>query len=192
MPDPDEQVAQARRLVLEQFRWDGGHADVWAVFRDAAAFGSVVAGLVAPYRASAVTTVAGVESRGFLLGGACAAELGVGFTALRKAGALFPGPKHIARTAPDYRGRSSELAVQRAALGPTDRVLLVDDWIETGSQARAAAELIARCAAELIGIAVLVDQLADGMRSELPPVTALVTYAQLPTDPIGPGGPSMP
>ncbi len=63
------------------------------------------------------------------------------------------------------------------------RVLLVDDWIETGSQALAVQRLIARCGGELIGISVMVDQLGGEVRTELPPVTALASFDELPPVP---------
>jgi adenine phosphoribosyltransferase len=69
----------ARDVVLGRFAWIGGHADVWAVFRDAEALRTVVAALAEPFRAEGITAVCGIESRGFLLGGAVAVELGVGF-----------------------------------------------------------------------------------------------------------------
>jgi adenine phosphoribosyltransferase len=96
---------------------------------------AIVRGLAAPHRSSGVTTVAAIESRGFLLGGAVAIELGVGFAAIRKDGALFPGDKVLMRTKPDYRGKTRQLSVLRSQFAAGDRVLLVDDWIETGSQA---------------------------------------------------------
>jgi len=173
-------VESAREAVLRTFRWIDGHADVWAVFRDAAALRAVVAGLAAPCRVLGVTAVAGIESRGFLLGGAVAVELGVGFVPLRKAGSLFPGPTLGTRTELDYRGISGELLVQRAALAGGDRVVLVDDWIETGSQAVAARHLVEACGASLVGISVVVDDLGGrGVRRSLPSVTSLVTPAEL-------------
>jgi adenine phosphoribosyltransferase len=83
-----------------------------------------------------VPKVAGIESRGFMLGTAAALELGVGFVPVRKADGLFPGPKGVAEAGTDYRGNWHTLRLQRAALADGDRVLLVDDWIETGSQRR--------------------------------------------------------
>jgi adenine phosphoribosyltransferase len=58
----------------------------------------------------------------------------------------------------DYRGISNTLRLERAALSPGDAVLLVDDWIETGNQARAAMGLIEACGAGLIGVATVVRQ----------------------------------
>jgi adenine phosphoribosyltransferase len=166
--------------LLREFRWVGGHADVWAVLRDADALRAVVSGLVAPFRDAGITAVVGIESRGFLLGGAAALDLGVGFVAIRKAGALFPGPKAQERTGRDYRGQETELAVQRTSIGIGDRLLLVDDWVQTGSQALAAARLITTCGGELAAISVLVDQLDAATRSRLPSVHAVLTFEDLP------------
>ncbi|MEV0679277.1 phosphoribosyltransferase family protein [Actinosynnema sp. NPDC050436] len=173
-------TTSARDLVLERFRWSGGHADMWPVFRDGAAFAAVVRALVSPFRDAGVTAVCGVESRGFLLGGAAAVELGVGFVAVRKAAGLFPGEKLVREADPDYRGLRHSLRVQRAALGPADRVLLVDDWVQTGSQARAVRGLVEAAGARLVGCAVVVDQSDPVGRADLGPVHGLVTADELP------------
>jgi adenine phosphoribosyltransferase len=159
----------------------GGHADVWRFFSDGPLFGRVVVALAEPFRGT-VDRVAGIESRGFILGGAVARELDVGFVAIRKGGSLFPGPKAERRTATDYRGRETVLRLQRASLEPGDRVLLVDDWFETGAQALAATALVADCGAELVGAAVIVDELAGEARDRLGPLHALVHAGELPAD----------
>src|SRR5947209_15949611 len=96
-------VTTARGLALEHFQWINGHADGWAIFRDAKALAAVVRGLVDPFRDEQVTAICGIESRGFLLGAAAAVELGVGFVPVRKGDGLFPGDKVTRLTAPDYR-----------------------------------------------------------------------------------------
>ena len=169
-----------RDIVLDRFRWVDGHADVWRVFRDPIALQAVVVGLAAPFRLAGITAVAGIESRGFLLGAAVAIELRVGFVAIRKSGAIFPGAKARALTAPDYRGKRTQLFAQRAAISADDQILLVDDWIETGSQACAAAELIAACGGRLVGVSVIVDQLNGVARAALPPVHSIVKSEELP------------
>lgn len=173
-------MSDARAALLDRFRWVDGHADVWRVFRDAEAFRALVHGLADPFRSAGVTAVAGIEARGFLLGGATAIELGVGFVAVRKAGTLFPGQKARELTGPDYRGRATALVVQRESIGPADRVLLVDDWAETGSSALAVARLVAACGGVLAGVAVAVDQLAPEVRRSLPCVRSLVSFGELP------------
>ena len=169
----------ARAEVLRTFRWVGGHADMWAVFRDPAALRAVVRALAEPYRGR-VDAVVGVESRGFLLGAAVAVELGVGFVAVRKTGSLIPGQVSVARTPRDYRGRESDLALQSASVRAGERVVHVDDWVETGSQARTVGQLVRGLGAEVVGLAVVVEQLDESVRAALPPVHAVVTFPDLP------------
>jgi adenine phosphoribosyltransferase len=173
-------MVSAREMLLSTFAWEGGHADVWRVFEDGSVLTAVVAGLVEPWRSRRVTKVCGIEARGFVLGGAAALQLGTGFVAIRKQGGLFPGPKRAVEAGPDYRGIRHVLQVQERTVGAGDRVLLVDDWIERGSQALAARALIEQCGGELVGITVMVDQLRDEVRGALPPVTSIVAAADLP------------
>ncbi len=140
---------------------------------------AVIDGLVAPWQGAGVTHVVAVESRGFLLGAPCALALDVGFIAIRKhQGGLLPGEKVSAETAPDYRGNRHVLRMQRV-LGPQDRVLLVDDWAEQGSQALAAKSLIEQCGVQYLGATIIVDQLTERTRQSLAPVTSLVHADEL-------------
>ena len=163
--------------LAARFAWVDGHADVWRLFGDGPLFRRIVAALAEPF--PDVTKVAGIEARGFIVGAAVAAELGAGFVAVRKAEGLFPGPKVELRTASDYRGVEGVLRVQRRAFAPGDRVVLVDDWAERGSQALAARELIEECGAEFVGLSVVVDQLDEDVRRRLGPVHAIVPAEQL-------------
>jgi adenine phosphoribosyltransferase len=174
-------VESARVALLARFAWVHGHADIWRVFQDADAFAAVVEGIAAPWRDARVTTVVGIESRGFLLGGAVAVALGAGFVPVRKEAGLLPGPKLTVVTAPDYRENVNLLRMQ-AVLTASDRVLLVDDWAERGAQATAVRGLIERSGAEYVGASLLVDQLPDGVRAELEPLAALVRASELPDD----------
>ncbi|MDT0277573.1 phosphoribosyltransferase [Blastococcus goldschmidtiae] len=171
-------MTSARTALLANFRWHGGHADVWRVFADGDALASVVTGLADPWRGSAVSRVVGIESRGFLLGAAVAVSLGVGFVAVRKDGGLFPDATVTTEAEEDYRGLRHRLRMQ-AVLTPADRVLLVDDWAERGSQARAARYLVESTGATFLGISLLVDQLPAPVRSSLGRVTALVSADEL-------------
>jgi adenine phosphoribosyltransferase len=171
-------ISSARDQLLQTFRWQSGHADVWRVFADQTTFAAVISAIVEPWRDSGVTKVLGIESRGFLLGGAAALQLATGFVAIRKSDGLLPGPKLSVETAPDYRGRRHLLRMQ-ALLNPEDRVLLVDDWAERGSQAFAARHLVESAGARFLGLSVLVDQLTADARTKIGIVTALVTADEL-------------
>lgn len=155
---------------------------MWAVFRDAEALAAVVTGLVEPLRGEGITAVCGIESRGFLLGAAAAVELGVGFVPVRKGEGLFPGDKVVRRSAPDYRRLRHTLRLQRSSLGPADRVVLVDDWIETGSQAAAVRDMAAECGSAWAGCSVIVDQLSGAAPHTLGAVRGILTGRDLPPD----------
>ncbi|MDX3066587.1 MULTISPECIES: phosphoribosyltransferase family protein [Streptomyces] len=169
----------ARDLALSHFQWIDGHADVWKIFRNPDALSGVVRGLAATFEGERVTAVCGIESRGFLLGAAVAIELGVGFIAVRKQDGLFPGEKLTSQTSPDYRRLRHELRIQRASLMPSDRVLMVDDWIETGSQALSVKSMVEAGGSRWVGCAVIVDQASEACRRRLD-VRSLVTAAELP------------
>jgi adenine phosphoribosyltransferase len=183
-PIGGDDFRRARVRVLARFRWQGGHADVWRLFSDAETLETVVAGLADPWKHRGVTRVCGVEARGFLLGGAVATRLKVGFVAVRKRDGLFPGPKVEAETEPDYRGLSHLLRLRREDVRKGDRVLMVDDWAERGSQARAVRQMIESCGAEFLGLSVVVDQLDRQIRASLGHVSAIIHYDELP--PSGP------
>jgi adenine phosphoribosyltransferase len=153
--------------------WVGGHADVWRWFDEPELLRSIAAALVDPFRGRA-TKIAGIEARGFILGTACALELDVGFVPIRKGTGLLPGPKAALETSADYRGDRWMLRLQRAALRDGDRVLLVDDWIETGSQAAGARALVEECGATFLGVAAVVDQLPHDRRERLVHVHTLL------------------
>jgi adenine phosphoribosyltransferase len=165
--------------LIREIRFVNGHADVWRLFDNGAIFGEVVTALAEPFGDGLITRVAGIEARGFILGAAVARLLGVGFAAIRKEAGLFPGPKVEQRAARDYRGNEVLLRLRRASLDEGDAVLLVDDWFETGSQARAAKTLIEACGARLIGAAVVVDQLPPEAAGTLGTYHALVRADEL-------------
>lgn len=105
---------------------------------------------------------------------------------IRKGDGVFPGPKAVVETSADYRGGRQTLRLQRAALGACDRVLLVEDWVETGSQAAGARALVEECGAAFLGVAAIVDQLPPDRREPLLHVHTLLPKTALGDD--SPGG----
>jgi adenine phosphoribosyltransferase len=155
-----------------------GLGNVWPVFGDSALFSSVIEALAAPLR-GAVDKVAGIESRGFVLGAAVAGYLGVGFVAIRKSDGLYPGETLSARTAADYRGHEHVFRLQRAAVSAGERIALVDDWFETGSQGLIGRQLLEDAGAIYAGASIIIDQLTDERRSELAPCHSLIASESL-------------
>ena len=101
-----------------------------------------------------VDRVVAIESRGFILGGALADRLGAGFVPVRKPGKL-PWRSRSASYALEYG--TDTLEVHEDAVGPGDRVLVVDDVIATGGTARATGELVESLGAKVAGFAFLVE-----------------------------------
>ncbi len=166
--------------LLSRFRWIGGHGDVLGLLSDGGFLTRCVTALAGPFAGEGVTKVAGVEARGFVFGSAVALQLHAGFVPVRKPGSVHPGPKAVQVSEPDWRGRRLAYELQRAAIGVGDRVVLVDDWAETGSQALAARSLIEECGGTWVGVSLLVDQLQDDVRARLEPVRAVVRSEGLP------------
>jgi adenine phosphoribosyltransferase len=167
-------VELARSAFVRRFRWTNGHADFAGVLRDAEVLARLGPALTAPFAAAGITAVVALEARGFVLGALCARELSVGLVLARKAGAVHPGEKVEVLSAPDWRGRRLTFQLARV-LVPTDRVLLVDDWIETGSQARAAKQAVEACGATVTGVSVVVDDTTADVRGELKVVGLLLS-----------------
>jgi len=134
--------------------------DITPLLADHAAFSAVVSALADCGRDAkgnvVVDKVAGIEARGFILAAPVALALGTGFVPVRKSGKL-PGSTHVVDYALEYGEASLEL--QRDALTPGDRVLLVDDVLATGGTVAATAELVERCGATVTGVAVLLELL---------------------------------
>ena len=160
--------------VAAKLRYFDGHSDTLGLFADAGFLARAGAALAVPFRAAEVTKVAGIEARGFVLGTAVALELGLGFVGMRKPGAVLAGDKAEARFERDWRGDDGVLRLQRHVVGTGERVLLVDDWAETGAKALAARELIEACGGVYAGLSLLVNQLPADVQSRLEPLAFVV------------------
>ncbi|HUC20575.1 MAG TPA: hypothetical protein VMR98_03735, partial [Candidatus Polarisedimenticolaceae bacterium] len=161
------------------FAWVDGHADLWHFFYEPELLASIVSELAKPFEGKGVTKVVGIESKGFILGGAVAIRLNAGFAAIRKPGGLFPGEKLEVSTAKDYRGIYNTLKLQRASLDSHDKVVLVDDWFEKGSQALGAKKLIKASGATYLGSSIIVDQLSDKARNNIGNVHSIINAHDL-------------
>lgn len=128
--------------------------DITALLADAAAFGDAVAAIAGVYRDDGVAAVAGIESRGFILGGAVAHALRAGFVAVRKQGRL---PRAAGSEAYKLEYGEAVLEVPVETVSAGRRVLVVDDLLATGGTAAATVALLERLGAEIVGLAFLVE-----------------------------------
>ncbi|GIT91029.1 adenine phosphoribosyltransferase [Jannaschia pagri] len=128
--------------------------DVTTLFADARGMRLCIDQLLAPFAGLHIDAVAGLEARGFILGGAVAHQLGTGFVPIRKKGKL-PGPTFAQDYVLEYGQATVE--IHQDALAPGARVLLVDDLLATGGTAKAGIALLERLGCEVIGCAFVVD-----------------------------------
>jgi adenine phosphoribosyltransferase len=128
--------------------------DITTLLGDAAGFRACIAALAAPYATVPVDAVAGIEARGFILGGAVADKLGCGFIPVRKKGKL---PWKTIRQEYELEYGTDSIEIHEDAVTAGERVLLIDDLIATGGTAEAAVKLLRRAGAEIMGAAFIID-----------------------------------
>ena len=138
--------------------------DVTTLFADPRGFRMAIDQLVAPFAGQRIDKVIGLEARGFILGGAVAHQLSIGFVPVRKAGKL-PG-KVIGQ---DYTLEygAARVEIHDDAIRPGERVLIVDDLLATGGTAEAGIKLIERLGGEILSCAFIIDLPELGGRKRL-------------------------
>ncbi len=127
--------------------------DVTTLMGNPRAFRQAVDELVQPYAGAKIDKVAGIEARGFILGGAVAHQLSAGFVPLRKKGKL---PHNVLTESYELEYGVDAMEMHADAIAPGDRVLLVDDLIATGGTSLAAIKLLRKAGAKIAGAAFLV------------------------------------
>ncbi len=128
--------------------------DVTTLFADPRGFRMTVDQMLHPYAGKPIDKVVGLEARGFILGGAIAHQLSLGFVPIRKKGKL-PGPTISEAYELEYG--EAVMEIHDDAIKPGERVLLVDDLLATGGTAEAGIKLIERLGGEIIGCAFVID-----------------------------------
>lgn len=128
--------------------------DVTTLLRNADGFKQAIIALAEPFQSVSVDAVAGIEARGFILGGAVADRLGCGFIPIRKKGKLpwkTIGQEYTLEYGVDA------IEIHEDAIRQGERILIVDDLIATGGTADAAAKLVRRSGGEVVGAAFIID-----------------------------------
>lgn len=133
----------------DKFAW----LDPTSIYIDGKAFSSLVHDLIGQFDVTQIDLVAGIDAMGFPLGAAIAAKLGKGFLALRQAGKLCVEVDQVPYTC--YSKKEKFMEVRKNGFLPGTRVLIVDQWIETGGTMSAAIELIERQKGVVAGAAVI-------------------------------------
>ncbi|MEO1199903.1 MAG: adenine phosphoribosyltransferase [Pseudomonadota bacterium] len=158
MTTASPQLAEALRAAVRtipdypkagiQFR------DITTLLGNARTFRRAVDELVHPWAGAKIDKVAGIEARGFILGGAVAHQLSAGFVPIRKKGKL---PHETVSIAYSLEYGIDEMEMHRDAIAPGETVLLVDDLIATGGTAEGAVKLLRRQSAEIVAAVFVID-----------------------------------
>src|SRR6266849_10461372 len=128
--------------------------DITTLLGDARAFRRAVDELVQPWAGAKIDKVAGIEARGFILGGAVAHQVSAGFVPIRKKGKL---PHQTVRMAYLLEYGTDEMEMHVDAVGKGDRVVLVDDLIATGGTAEGAVKLLRQLGAQVLAACFIID-----------------------------------
>ena len=151
--------------------------DITTLLGDPKAFRRAVDELVHPWAGSKIDKVAGIEARGFIIGGAVAHQLGAGFVPIRKRGKL---PHETVRIAYSLEYGLDEMEMHRDGVRPGERTILVDDLIATGGTAEAAVKLLKEIGAEVVAAVFVIDLPDLGGRKKIEalgvPVRTLVEF----------------
>ena len=153
-PDVLREIREAIRTIPDYPKPGVMFRDITTLLGNARAFHRVVEELVRPWRNERVDHVAGIEARGFILGGALAHQLSAGFVPIRKKGKL---PHSTVRVAYSLEYGLDEMEMHRDAVAPGERIVLVDDLLATGGTAEAAVKLLRSLGASILAACFIID-----------------------------------
>ncbi len=131
-----------------------GFKDITTLLKQPEAFQQAIDELAGHFTDHKIDVVVGVESRGFILGGALAYKWGIGFVPVRKPGKL-PAATYSETYELEYG--TDTLEIHQDAIQPGQRVLVVDDLLATGGTLEATTRLVERCGGEVAGIGCLIE-----------------------------------
>lgn len=170
-------LAQSIRAIPDYPKPGIVFRDITTLLGDARAFRRAVDQLLLPFVGTKVDKVAGIEARGFILGGAAAHQLSAGFVPIRKKGKLPHAKVSIAYSL-EYG--VDEMEMHEDAVSKGERVILVDDLIATGGTAEAATKLLQSLGANVVAAVFVVDLPELGGRKKIEalgvPVHTLVAF----------------
>jgi len=151
--------------------------DVTTLWADPRGFRRVVDELVQPYAGTTIDKVVGIESRGFVIGGAVAHQLSVGFIPVRKKGKL---PWKTIGEEYELEYGTDTLEIHQDAIAKGEKVLIVDDLVATGGTVEAAVKLVRRSGGNVVGCSLIIDLPflggADKIRALDVPVMTLCSF----------------
>lgn len=164
-------MSSARETLLAAIRTIPDYPKPGIMFRDITtllgnpqAFRRAIDELVHPFAGMKIDKIAGIEARGFILGGAMAHQMSAGFIPIRKKGKL---PHDTVRIAYSLEYGVDEMEMHRDAVQPGEKVILVDDLVATGGTAEGATKLLKQMGADIVAACFIIDLPELGGRKKL-------------------------
>ena len=177
MTDPDTDLRDTIRSIPDYPKAGIIFRDITTLLGNARAFRRAVDELVQPWAGMKIDKVAGIEARGFILGGAVAHQVSAGFVPIRKKGKL-PHKRVSVAYALEYGEDIIEMHADALVAG--ERVVLVDDLIATGGTAEAAVKLLRQLGANVLAACFVIDLPdlggAEKLRKLDVPVRTLISF----------------
>jgi adenine phosphoribosyltransferase len=171
------EIAASIRTIVDYPKPGIQFRDITTLLGDARAFRRTIDELVQPWAGAKIDQVAGIEARGFIIGGAVAHQLSAGFVPIRKKGKL---PYKTVNMSYTLEYGTDEIEMHVDAVGEGDRVILVDDLIATGGTAEGAIKLLRKRGAIVEAACFVIDlpELggAERLRAMDVPVRTLVSF----------------
>jgi adenine phosphoribosyltransferase len=176
-PSLEDTLLAAIRTIPDYPRPGILFRDITTLLGNARAFRRAIDELVYPFAGQKVDKIAGIEARGFILGGAVAHQLSAGFVPIRKKGKL---PHETVRVAYSLEYGLDEMEMHKDGVAPGEKVILIDDLIATGGTAEAAVKLLRQIGADILAACFVIDLPDLGGRQKLEalgvPVRTLVGF----------------
>ena len=138
--------------------------DVTTLFLDSEGLKQAIDQMIEPYVNQKIDKVAGLEARGFILGGAIADRLSLGFVPIRKAGKL---PGQVISQDYELEYGSATMEIHKDCIEPGEKILLVDDLLATGGTAEAGIKLIEKLGGDIVSCSFIIDLPGLGGRTLL-------------------------
>ncbi len=134
-----------------------GRYDITPLFENSKVFSNLLNDLIKPFENIKFDKIAGLDALGFVIGGALAQKLNVGFICIRKGGKLPGINDTVLKTSSfkDYTNTSKSFEINKSSIKKGEKILIIDDYIETGAQIKASITLIEELGGEIVGITTL-------------------------------------
>lgn len=141
-----------------------GASDPTLLFADQLAFEELIKRLASLFDPNDFDKIICIEGKGFLLGGAVANAMKKGVALVRTRGKLKNETYSVNYS--DYSKEEKTLEIQKNSIAEGEKVIIVDDWVETGNTIKAAIELIGKCGGKIVGIGAFMDDSSQELKKE--------------------------